>query len=1309
MIDRSNFDQLLLKLDFNFDKKKKLYTKKFPHTEGVLKVDYEDGELIYPEKQGLIVNERQTCNFMQKENFVVFECVHRLLEKGYKPEHIELEPKWKVGHGASGGRADILVKDNSGKSFLIIECKTEGKEHKKAWEEMIRSGGQLFSYAQQTGSTQYVCLYSSDLIDDKVVPYYNLVALKDNEMLLEEYKEEKPPTYRDADEVEDLYKAWKETYEHDYFTKGLFEEDIPAYEIGKKKFSAKDLSTVSHKDIQGKYHEFATILRQHNVSGRENAFDKLVNLFLCKIVDEEQNPEELKFYWKGRAYDTYFDLQDRLQQLYKIGMNKFLNEDVTYIDNAAIDEAFKFFKNDPDATRETIKKYFRELKFFTNNDFAFIDVHNEKLFYQNAVVMLKIVLMLQDLRLKTDEQNQFLGDMFEGFLDQGVKQSEGQFFTPMPIVKFILASLPLENLIKESEEVPQVIDYACGAGHFLNEYASQIRPYVAKHKEKKIEEYYPAVVGIEKEYRLSKVAKVSAFMYGQNDIQIIYNDALAENPKVKDGTYSLLVANPPYSVKGFLETIGAKDRKRYELTDTIDEKSYAANNSIEAFFIERAKQLLKPGGVAAIIVPSSILSKGSSRTTSKKQNVFVATREILLKYFDIVAIAEFGSGTFGKTGTNTVTLFLRRKEEDPAPADHFFNRVETWFKGDMTKEKVFEDEHLIKEYCRHLEYDFEDYKSLLKGKPNKNLLETELFQEYRKDFDKWSEIKNRKKQKSFKDLVKEEQEKEMDQKFLNYLRDIESDKLYHFVLAEQNPQEVVIMKTPTSNADKKKFLGYEWSSAKGNEGIKYLGGQTVNPEDLESSEDEEDTALDQDDVRVLSNLLNLENIQTPLYDPKDYHNPEKINRLITKAFRREEVNVPDELAEEVSTARLVDMIDFGRKDFNKAISLSPRKSVQIESKWELVKLAAVADVRSGGTPDTNNPAYWDGDINWATLVDVKNKYLHETKRKITDAGLKNSSADLLPADSILFSSRATIGEATIAKSPTATNQGFKNFICDPKKIHPEYLYEILKHFAEHIEALIPPGTKYKEISKTDLSNFAVPLPPLKVQKQIVAACEKVDKEVEKARGIHKKSEEVIKKLIDEVLIEAPQLKIDELVDINPLSIDPTTTPEKTFIYVDIDSVGKGTGAIAYTQEIIGRSAPSRARRLAPAKSTLISTVRPYLRGFAFIDQEVPNAVYSTGFAILKSKDNRVVDDKFLFFTFMHSSKLMSQMEAAMPKAAYPSINVSDLKNFHIGVPSIEKQKQILKTLSKEERKIAQAAEIIAAASGKKRDILKSFL
>lgn len=323
MINKENLKDLLKTL--NFEEKGKVFSKHFPDTDAYLKVDFAKSLLVYPTDKGFVVNGEFTCNFTSEENFVVFECVHRLFTKGYKPEHIELEPKWKVGHGASGGRADILVKDNSGKSLLIIECKTEGNEFKKEWNNTLQRGGQMLTYAKQAGTTQYVCLYASDFADGKAIPYHYIISLKDNEKLLEELADKKPLSFKEAKalEVEDIYKAWKETYNLDFATKGIFEDDILPYEIGKQKYSIDDLIEVGSKDIQSKYHEFATIMRQHNVSGRENAFDKLVNLFLCKIVDEAKNPKDLKFNWKGIAYDSYFDLQDRLQLLYQAGMKEF--------------------------------------------------------------------------------------------------------------------------------------------------------------------------------------------------------------------------------------------------------------------------------------------------------------------------------------------------------------------------------------------------------------------------------------------------------------------------------------------------------------------------------------------------------------------------------------------------------------------------------------------------------------------------------------------------------------------------------------------------------------------------------------------------------------------------------------------------------------------------------------------------------------------------------------------------------------------------------------------------------------------------
>lgn len=309
-----------------------------------------------------------------------------------------------------------------------------------------------------------------------------------------------------------------------------------------------------------------------------------------------------------------------------------------------------------------------------------------------------------------------MGDLFEGFLDDGVKQSEGQFFTPIPIVKFIISSLPLAEIYDKCEEIPCAIDYACGAGHFLNELAQEIKEIVNLETESEIHEYYKRIVGIEKDYRLSKVAKVSAFMYGQPDIQILYADALANNEKIRENSFNILVANPPYSVKGFLETLSEEDRKKYTLYKQVPDIS--TNRSIETFFIERANQLLKPEGIGAIIVPISVLNKG---------NIYAGCREIILGNFQIVAIVELGTGTFGKTGQNTATLFLKKRNMNPDMAVHNKNRVEAWFDLDASKDIVFDDVDDLKRYCIHCGFKYEEYQEWLKGGVTPN---NSLFEEY---------------------------------------------------------------------------------------------------------------------------------------------------------------------------------------------------------------------------------------------------------------------------------------------------------------------------------------------------------------------------------------------------------------------------------------------------------------------------------------------------------------------------------------------------------------------------------------------------
>jgi len=1085
MIDK-NFKALLSFL--GFQTKNDIFRKNFAASGVYLEADFNKQILVYPESAGLQIHERQTCNFASSENAVVFECVCKLLEKGYKPQHIELEPKWKLGHGASGGRADILVRNQENKPLLIIECKTY-EEFNKAWKDTREDGGQLFSYAQQISETQFLCLYASafDVKANELTVAQRIISHKDNDKILAQ--DEGLKSFAKASNVKQRFDVWQDTYQLEYTESGIFESNIQPYHIGKNNYTLDiDTRPVTDQDKKGKYHHFATILRQHNIARKETAFEVLVNLFLAKIVDEEENKENLDFYWKGIAYDNYYDFIDRLQKLYQIGMRKFLKDEVMYISNSQIDDAFWTVKNKRNATKKQVKKYFRDLKFFSNNAFSLINVHNERLFNRNTKVLVEIVQMWQGLRLKTKEQNQFLGDMFEYFLDNSIKQSEGQFFTPMPITKFIVSALPLEDKIKQSTEPLNAIDFACGAGHFLTEYAHHIKPLVAKHKQTDISQYYEHIVGIEKEDRLAKVAKVSAYMYGQDQIKILEEDALSPTDNIKNESFDVLVANPPFAVKGFLLNLTDKEKEQYELIQTTEGNS--DTNNIQCFFMERAKQLMAANGVVGIIVPSSLLSKADA--------THIGTREIILKYFDMIAIVEFSNGTFGKTGTPTVVLFLRRKNQKPEPAEHYANRVEDYFEGGQdgdASQAEYQDLGLVKKYCQHIDVPFNEYKKLFgitvaRFAELDTLLTTDIFSDYTKDFDSRTDIRNLKGSKGFKGKSQTEQTDELHKRFIAYLYRIEKDKMYYFMLAHESPQQILFIKSPSDNKAIKKLLGYDWSGAKGNEGIKYNGGSTVN------------------------------DIITPLFNPNDSNDKTKISHLIQQNFLGK---VPSDLSafsehqDLITYTNVQNILDFSRKDFNKSFSLSQKKNVMIDSKWNLVKIKDVLILEYGKPlPETERiegeyPVYGSNGV-----VGTHNDYL--VKAPCLIVGRKGSAGEINWAE----------------KNCTPIDTTFYVSILDKNKILLRYIYEILKMLNL---PTFKSGSGSGGINRDDVYSIKIPLPPKKaIQEKIVAECEAIDQASEQAQATIDKAKLEIEKGFNEASSKATKILRLNNADIFEVSI-----------------------------------------------------------------------------------------------------------------------------------------------------------------------------
>lgn len=1065
MITKDNLKQVLENLGFK--NKNENYVKTINNY--TLLIDYKNQSINYPKE--IKIHDKTTSNFSHPENFVVFECVHRLLEKGYKAEHLELEPKWNLGRDKKGGKADILVKDNENNPYLIIECKTtdsKNSEFIKEWNRMQEDGGQLFSYFQQEKGVKYLCLYTSDFSDKLEYKNY-IIQAYDNEEYLKE--KELQNSYKKSNNNIELFKTWKESYELQYFKQGIFEANVNAYKILEITPTFDNLKELKE---EGKYHEFAKILRKHNISGKENAFDKLVNIFLCKIYDETFNKNNLKFGYFGVMADTYANMQDRLMWLYKEAMKEFLGEKITFVSNEDIEKDFKQLKIK--TLKEVMQNYIKELKFYSNNDFAFLEVHNKELFLKNALVLKEIVELFANYKLTQNSTNQFLGNLFELFLQKGMKQDEGQFFTPIQICEFIMYSLPLHEMLSKNSKALRVIDYACGAGHFLNTYANELKRYLT---EDELKEHYKNIYGIEKEYRLSKVSKVSSAMYGQNEINILYADALASfelantnnlegekaKPQIESNSFDLLIANPPYSVKGFLETLSDKSKNTYKLFN--DDINIETNNSIECFFCERANQILNDNAKAAIILPSSILNKDS---------IYKNTREILFQNFDFIAIVELGNQTFGATGTNTIILFLRKKETFKQE-NHLISQDYSLIKERIEAENLKDSENFyqnyLSAYCDFRKFDKELYSNFLNGNLDSKLAELEAFKDYCNAFRQTSDYKRLKESKIYKEN-KDKQDLE-DKAFLAYAQAIEKDKLLYFSLSLN--QEVLIIKSPSDIKEQKKFLGYEWSNRKGDEGLKELH----------------------------------EPYLSPLFERGNPQNETKLNTLICKAFLKTLSDIPKDLQGYASKARLIDMMDFEKVEFNKAISLNVKSRDELNpfknSKFELVRLGEVCDLFNGYAfkktdyvEKSNTLLIRMGNIRPNGEFDAEHKiqYLPDNfNNKYKDYLLNDG--DVIIAMTDMGNAMNILGVPTIVK-----NKNNRNFLLNQRvgklfnfseKIIVQYLkYALSSNEVKKQFKLQGYGGLQINLGKTQILSTKIPLPPLEIQKQIVAECEKVEEQ-----------------------------------------------------------------------------------------------------------------------------------------------------------------------------------------------------------------------
>jgi type I restriction enzyme S subunit len=244
----------------------------------------------------------------------------------------------------------------------------------------------------------------------------------------------------------------------------------------------------------------------------------------------------------------------------------------------------------------------------------------------------------------------------------------------------------------------------------------------------------------------------------------------------------------------------------------------------------------------------------------------------------------------------------------------------------------------------------------------------------------------------------------------------------------------------------------------------------------------------------INDFFNLYLIKPPLPEQK------KIVEIISTWDKA--ISLKEELIKEKKLQKkyLMQELLTGNKRFKEFIKSNNYKQTElglIPEDWTIKRFCDIGYVSSGGTPDTNNTSFWGGSISWCTPTDItllKSKYLYKTNRTITELGLKNSSAIILPENSLIVCTRATIGYCAINKLPMSTNQGFKNIIFK-KNIKVEFIYFMVILNRKKL-IRIASGSTFLEVSKKDFEKITFPIPILQEQEKIASVLSTCDQEIE---------------------------------------------------------------------------------------------------------------------------------------------------------------------------------------------------------------------
>ena len=366
-----------------------------------------------------------------------------------------------------------------------------------------------------------------------------------------------------------------------------------------------------------------------------------------------------------------------------------------------------------------------------------------------------------------------------------------------------------------------------------------------------------------------------------------------------------------------------------------------------------------------------------------------------------------------------------------------------------------------------------------------------------------------------------------------------------------------------------------------------------------------------------------------------------------------------------------------RSSFDK-LRTNGRKVAMNKEGWQISTLGEACEVMNGGTPKTGVPEYWDGSHLWITPAEMGGRlspYVSDTERKITDSGLRDSSARMLPPNSVILSPRAPIGHLVINTEPMGTNQGCKGLI-PRSQLQYKFLYYYLSSIVGLLNSL-GTGATFKELSGGKLKEVTIPVPPLREQQQIVVLLDEAfagiatakanaERNLQNARALF---ESHLESVFTQPVLGWVEKKLREVCAITSTLVDPRKEAFLDLIHVGAGNIESRTGVFVKLKTAREEGLIS-GKFLFNKSMVLYSKIRPYLMKVACPDF---NGLCSADMYPLAPLPNHIRRD-YLFYLLVskHFTEYAIQGSA---RAGMPKVNREHLFAYRLWLPPLKQQSE----------------------------------